>query len=157
MIPTHMPVRRIALDTLAASPVLWIAAVAAPLLFPGRLLHQAALWAAWEGAFPEAERLFEAAARCYQSELGVVPLARLRAHQAMTRARTSPLEGPDSERCLDVERRLCRLERIEAPWPPFPLVDATSLLASWHEREPAFPNLPGQARDSDAAALDHAA
>jgi hypothetical protein len=150
-----MPVPRIALDTLAASPVLWLAAVAVPRLFPGRLLHEAALWAAWEGAFPEADRLFEAAARCYQAELDVVPLARLRAHQAMARARTSPREGPDSQRCLDVERRLCRLERIQAPWPPFPLVDATSLLASWHEREPAHAKDDSEA--SEVASLDAAA
>ena len=157
MMPSHMHVRRIALDTLAASPVLWLAAVAAPRLFPGRLLHHAALWATWEGAFPEAERLFEAAALCYQSELDVVALARLRAHQAMARAWTSVREGPDSERCLDVERRLCRLERIEAPWPPFPLVDATSLLASWHNREPALMDDLAAARASDSAALEAAA
>ncbi len=152
-----MPVPRIALDTLAASPVLWIAAVAVPRLFPGRLLHEAALWAAWEGALPEADRLFEAAARCYQSELEVVPLARLRAHQAMARARTASPGGPDGERCLDVERRLSRLERIEAPWPPFPLVDATSLLASWHEREPAHLQAPAESEGPGPGRLEAAA
>jgi hypothetical protein len=130
-----MSIRRIALDTLAASPVLWLAAPAAPRLFPGRLLHQAALWAVWEGAFAEAERLFEAAARCYQADINVVPLARLRAHQAMARARASARDGLDVADCLDVERRLARLDRIEAPWPPFPLVDARSLLASWNDHE----------------------
>ena len=152
-----MAIHRIALDTLAASPVLWLAGAAAPRLFPARLLHHAALWAAWEGAFPEAERLFEAAALCYRSELDVVALARLRAHQAMVRARTSGDDDRNSEQCLDVERRLCRLERIEAPWPPFLLVDATSLLASWHEREPAFLNTPATPHESAAAALDLAA
>ncbi len=150
-----MSVRRIALDTLAASPVLWLTAPAVPRLFPGRLLHQAALWAAWEGAFAEAERLFEAAARCYQADVHVVPLARLRAHQAMARARTSARDGLDPARCLDVERRLCRLDRIEAPWPPFPLVDARSLLASWNEREAVVAG-PVAAEDPPAA-LDAAA
>ncbi len=152
-----MPVPRIALDTLAASPVLWHVGPAAPRVFPGRLLHQAAMWAAWEGAFAEAERLFEAAARGYQADLDVVALARLRAHQAMARAWKAAGAGHDSERCLDVERRLCRLERIEAPWPPFELVDASSLLATWRDRDPVLSNAPASERPSDPPALDAAA
>jgi hypothetical protein len=152
-----MRLHRIALDTLAGSRVLWLAGVAAPRFFPGRLLHQAALRAAWEGAFPQAERLFEAAARRYQVELDLVPLARLRVHQAMAHARASSREGRDNERCLDVERRLCRLERIEAPWPPFPLVDAPSLLASWLDDEPALLSAAGASAEADGHALDRAA
>ena len=40
---------------------------------------------------------------------------------------------------------------------PFLLVDASSLLASWHEREPAFLNTPATPHECDAAALDLAA
>ena len=128
-----MFLRRLALDTLATSPVLWQVGVLAPRLFPGSLLHKAALWATWEGAYPQAAGLYEAAARCYQAKLELVPLARLRVHQAMARARASADGVRDTESFLDVERRLCRLEHIEEPWPPFTLVDASSLLASWIE------------------------
>jgi hypothetical protein len=75
----------------------------------------------------------------------------------MARARTSPGEGLDGDRCLDVERRLCRLERIEAPWPPFPLVEATSLLASWQEREPTIAGPRVGAEGADPDGLDAAA
>ena len=118
--------------------MLWVAGTTVPRLFPGRLLHQAALWAAWEGAFPEADRLFEAAAGRYQVNFDLVPLARLRVHQAMARARALARDGGIGERHLEVERRLSRLERIEAPWPPFALVDAPSLLASWIDDPAAF-------------------
>lgn len=130
-----MLLRRIALDALATSPVLWQVGVVAPRLFPGSLLHMAALWATWEGAFPQAAGLYEAAARCYQARLDLVPLARLRVHQAMARARASANSARGTESFLDVERRLSRLEHIEAPWPPFALVNASSLLASWTEDE----------------------
>ena len=148
-----MPAHPLALDTLAASPVLWRAAVGAPRLFPGRLLHQAALRAAWEGSFGNAERLFEAAARCYRAEMELIPLARLRAHQAMARARGASSRGRDEERHLEVERRLSRLDLIEAPWPPFPLVGAASLLATWMADPPESSSAPA----GDTAALDHTA
>lgn len=150
-----MRLPRIALDTLAVSRVLWLAGMASPRFFPGRLLHQAALWAAWEEAFPEAERLFEAAAGRYQVEMDLVPLARLRVHQAMARARASSLDGRDGERHLEVERRLSRLESIEEPWPPFQLVDAPSLLACWLDDQGW---LTGKAdSETSAHALDQAA
>jgi len=152
-----MRLHRIALDTLVVSRVLWLAGMMAPRFFPGRLLHQAALWAAWEGAFPEADRLFEAAARRYQVGFHLVPLARLRVHQAMARARASARDGRDGERHLEVERRLCRLERIEAPWPPFPLVDAPSLLASWLDDEAALMGRAGPGTGARDRALDAAA
>jgi hypothetical protein len=51
----------------------------------------------------------------------------------MARARVSADGVRDAESFLAVERRLSRLEHIEEPWPPFALVDASSLLASWIE------------------------
>ena len=152
-----MRLHRIALDTLAVSRVRWVAGTAVPRLFPGHLLHQAALWAAWEGAFPEADRLFEAAAGRYQVNFDLVPLARLRVHQAMARARASTRDGRFGERHLEVERRLSRLERIEAPWPPFPLVDAPSLLASWLDDQAASPAGVGAGLGGPPQALDRAA
>ncbi|HEY6865673.1 MAG TPA: hypothetical protein VI792_00345 [Candidatus Eisenbacteria bacterium] len=150
-----MPARPLALDTLAASPVLWRTAVVAPRLFPGHLLHQAALRAAWEGSFRNAERLFEAAARCYRAELELTPLARLRAHQAMARARATTPGRRESEGFLEVERRLSRLESIEAPWPPFPLVGAASLLATWMADLPE--SSPGPAPREGETSPEHAA
>jgi hypothetical protein len=154
-----MRLHRIALDTLAVSRVLWLAGMTAPRFFSGRLLHQAALWAAWEGAYPEADRLFEAAAGRYQVGFHVVPLARLRVHQAMARARAPGPDAHAGERHLDVERRLCRLERIEAPWPPFPLVDAPSLLATWLDDQAALIGdaIPGGGGHTHGHALDRAA
>jgi hypothetical protein len=138
-----MPVR-ILLDILVASPVLRRVAVTLPRLFTGPVLHRGALLAAWSGSFPEAERLFEAAARCYRARIDLVPLARLRAHQAMVRARGASARG-DGAAALEVERRLGRLETIEAPWPPFELVSAASLLGSWDAR-PGVAAGPGGAR-----------
>lgn len=152
-----MGIPRIALDTLAGSRVFWFAGVAARRLFPGHLLHRAALWAAWDGAFPDADRLFEAAAGRYRLDLDLVPLARLRVHQAMARARSSSRRGRDTEQCLDVERRLCRLERLEAPWPPFPLVDAATLLASWLDDEHPLMDAPDAGTGTNGPPLGAAA
>ena len=126
-----------ALHSLASSPLFWLAATLAPRLLPGHLIHQAGLWAARAGDFPRAERLFEAAARRYRAELDLVPLARLRVHQLMARVHAATHDGPDSERCLEVERRLQCLQRIESLAPPFPLVEASSLLATWLGALPA--------------------
>jgi len=126
-----------ALDSLASSPRFWPVATLAPRLLSGHLIHQAALWAARAGDFPRAERLFESAARRYRAELDLVPLARLRVHQLMARVHATSRDGPDSERCLEVERRLHCLQRIESLAPPFPLVEASSLLATWLGALPA--------------------
>ena len=152
-----MALRRIALDTLATSPVLWQIGVAVPRCFPGSLLHQAALWATWEGALVQAEGLYEAAASRYQARLDLVPLARLRVHQAMTRARAATDGARGTERFLDVERRLCRLDHIEEPWPPFALVDASSLLASWIEQAPEAQAGGGAHDDDEGMSADQAA
>jgi hypothetical protein len=140
-----MPLR-IPLDTLVASPVLRRVAMALPWLFTGPVIHRAALLAAWSGTPLESERLFEAAVRCYRARLDLVPLARLRAHQAMVRARGASARGECAE-ALEVERRLSRLETIEAPWPPFELVSAASLLATWDTRPDAAAG-PGAMRDA---------
>lgn len=74
-------------------------------------------------------RLFERAALRYRRELRTEALARVRVHQLMATAcaaggRVSPLS-------LEVDRALTRLERIESPVPPFPMVATHVLLARW--------------------------
>jgi hypothetical protein len=107
------------------------AAARIPRIFPGAMLHRWGLQALHRGAFDVADYLFERAASRYRSELAVEPLARLRAHQLIARVRS--IENPERESrlCLEVERVLARLNRIEALEPPFAMVDARSLLATW--------------------------
>ena len=119
------------IDRLAATRAFRFAAIHVPRFIPGRLLHRAALRAMGAGAWRTAERLFEAAGERYRIEMRVVPLARLRVHQLMGRARAAARRNRDPRLEVEAERRLCRLDRIEAPWPPFELVEAASLLASW--------------------------
>jgi hypothetical protein len=85
----------------------------------------------WEGRFDAAQLLFERAARCYREETRVEPLARLRVHQLMAQVRSGAVPRDADSLTLEVERRLCRLSRIESLSPPFALVDARELLASW--------------------------
>lgn len=100
-----------------------------PFLVPAEHLHLAGL-DAFAGGKPEAAvRLFEAAALRYRRDLRTEALARVRVHQLMAAAcaaggRLSPLS-------LEVDRALTKLDRIESPVPPFPLVAAHVLLASW--------------------------
>jgi hypothetical protein len=100
-----------------------------PLLVPAEHLHLAGL-EAFAGGEPEAAvSLFEAAALRYRRDLRTEALARVRVHQLMVTAcaaggRLSPLS-------LEVDRALTKLDRIESPVPPFPLVAAHVLLASW--------------------------
>jgi len=94
-------------------------------------LHRAALAAIHARNWERAEELFEAAAERYRRELEVEALARLRVHQMMARVLAGCDPGSESQRCLEVERRLCRLDRIESLQPPFALIDARSVLASW--------------------------
>jgi len=129
-----MPVPRLALETVAASRILWSAADALPIFLPGQLIHQAALRAQDAGRYAAAERLFEAAARRYREETRVVELARLRVHQLIARVSALEPERRAAPLFLEVERRLARLERIESVTPPFALVDASSLLAHWMAR-----------------------
>ena len=85
----------------------------------------------WEGRYDAAQLLFERAARCYREETRVEPLARLRVHQLMAQVRSGAAPRDADSLALEVERRLCRLSRIESLTPPFALVDARELLAGW--------------------------
>jgi hypothetical protein len=109
----------------------WNFAIHAPRLFSGVTLHRGALLATYREDYALAERLFECGAKRYRGELWVEPLARLRVHQEIARLRALKFSRRDPERCLEVERSLARLERIEALEPPFELIDAEVLLASW--------------------------
>lgn len=113
------------------SPRLWAVACRNPWLLGGGHLHLAGLHALSAGAYGVAFQLFEGAALRYRDELRPEPLARVRVHQLMASAcaaggRMSPLS-------LEVDRALTRLDRIESPEPPFTLVPAHVLLASWLE------------------------
>lgn len=113
---------------------LWFLATRVPRFFSGAALHRWGLEAVAAREYAAAERLFEAGAERYRSELAVEPLARLRAHQLIGRVRAgSHLDG-ESEAILEVERVLSRLERIESLDPPFELIEAHALLATWLAR-----------------------
>jgi hypothetical protein len=111
--------------------ILRLARHAVSLLGGGAGLHHRALHAAHTRQLPQAERLFEAAAACYRRELDVEALARLRIHQMMARVLGGADPESQAQSTLEIERRLCRIECIESPYPPFELVDARSVLASW--------------------------
>ena len=113
----------------------------------GRTLHRRALSACAAGAHADAERWFEAAAACYRRELAVEPLARLRVHQLMARARAGAGPAADPTLMIEVVRRLNRLDRLESLSPPHELTDARSVLAEWIEgsqpaRGPALRDFP---------------
>jgi hypothetical protein len=117
----------------------------------GARLHQAGLHAMHERRWDDAERLFEAAAARYRREIEVQALARLRVHQMMARVFAAG-DFVDTERCLEVERRLCQLERIESLAPPFELVDAHSMLARWLD-DPAESAAPSGESATDLGEL----
>ena len=105
-----------------------------PDLASGRALHRRALAAYAAGTGDDAEQWFEAAARRYRRELAVEPLARLRVHQLMARARTSGGPAGEAAAMVEIVHRLNRLDRLETLEPPFELADARSVLAQWLER-----------------------
>lgn len=108
---------------------LWILIARVPGLASGAALHRAGLRALHHGRWEAAERLLDLAALRYGRELRVEPIARARVHQLIARAhRGGQLEA---DACLEVERRLYRLPKIERPEPPFDLTDARDLLATW--------------------------
>ena len=114
---------------LLESPRIRALASGSPWLFAGEFLHQAGLRAFSAGEYRTAVTLFEGAAARYREELKTEPLARVRVHQLMAAVcasgdRLNPLS-------LEVDRALTRLERIESPAPPYDLVPAHVLLASW--------------------------
>lgn len=102
-----------------------------PAILPGGTLHRAALAAMRRGRYPLADALFERAADRYRLDLEVQPLARLRVHQAIARIRAAGSREPSTAACLEIEQRLARLEEIESLDPPYALVPASRLLASW--------------------------
>ena len=99
----------------------------------GAVLHRWGLEALHAGRFDTAAVMFEAAVRRYRRELAVEPIARLRVHQLMAQVLSGTEPALATERCLEVERRLCQLDRIEALTSPHDLVDAHSLLGTWFD------------------------
>ena len=100
-------------------------------MFAGETLHLAGLHALSTREYETAIRLFEGAALRYREAVRTEALARVRVHQLMARACAAG--GWISPLSLEVDRALTRLEWIESPEPPFALVPAHVLLASWLE------------------------
>lgn len=103
----------------------------APALLPAPALHRRALAAAAAGRYADAEQCFEAAAAGYRRKLAVEPLARLRVHQSMVRARAEGDPMREAERMLEIVRGLNRLDRLEDFAAPHELRDARLVLSSW--------------------------
>ena len=97
----------------------------------GHALHQWGLRAMHEHHWRHAGLLFEAAALRYRRELDVDAIARLRVHELMAQVLSGNQPARAAELCVEVERRLSQLDRIESLEPPFALVEADSLLAGW--------------------------
>jgi hypothetical protein len=108
----------------------------APTLLPGAALHRRALAAAAAGNVAEAEELFEAAAARYRRETVVEPLARLRVHQRMVRARAAGDPSSEAAMMLEIVRGLNRLDRLESLQSPHELRDARIVLAEWLAANP---------------------
>ena len=111
------------------SPRAWAVACRHPWMFAGEDLHLAGLHALSAREHETAIRLFEGAAMRYREAVRTEALARVRVHQLMARACAAG--GWISPLSLEVDRALTRLEHIESPEPPFALVPAHALLASW--------------------------
>ena len=100
-------------------------------LVPGGTLHRRALAASAAGRYVDAERLFEAAAAAYRFELRVEPLARLRVHQTMMRARATRDPVREAAMMIEIVRGLNKLDRLERFVAPHALVDAREVFADW--------------------------
>jgi hypothetical protein len=100
-------------------------------MFAGETLHLAGLHAFSAREYETAVLLFEGAAMRYREAVKTEALARVRVHQLMARA--CGAGGWISPLSLEVDRALTRLDQIESPEPPFALVPAHVLLASWVE------------------------
>jgi hypothetical protein len=107
--------------------LIWWLALRIPALFTGRALHHAALHASAAGAWEVAEGLFERAAAHYRMDLAIEPLARLRIHQLVTRARAAGNSAREADLLLESAQRLARLDLIESFDPPFALIPARDL------------------------------
>lgn len=118
-------------------PVFRVVARVLPDHASGRALHRRALAAAAAGAHADAEQWFDAAVARYRGELAVEPLARLRVHQLMVRARAGAAAAGESTAMIEIVRRLNRLDRLESLRAPFALTDARAVLAEWLEQADA--------------------
>lgn len=103
----------------------------APVIVPAHLLHRRALAAAAAGRYADAEQSFEAAAAGYRRTLAVEPLARLRVHQSMVRARAEGDPMREAERMLGIVRGLNQLDQLESFAAPHALEDARVVLSAW--------------------------
>ena len=121
------------LDTFAERVIFRLA----PGLVPGGTLHRRALAASAAGRYVDAERLFEAGAAAYRRELRVEPLARLRVHQNMARARASRDPACEASMMLEIVRGLNKLDRLESFASPHALCDAREVFAAWLSANPA--------------------
>ena len=129
-----------------------------PALVSGRALHRQALAVSAIGDHAHAVEWFEVAASQYRRELAVEPLARLRVHQQMVRARPVGGRGLDSNAMLEIVRGLNRLDQLESLDAPFELGDARSVLAAWIERSegaskppvPTLQRVPGLTGPADS-------
>ncbi len=119
---------------------LWNLAARLPGPFSGAKLHHAGLRALHARAWDAADDLLERAALAYRRELRVEPIARARVHQLIARMRGT--DHRDAAACLEIERSLYRLARIERLEPPFELVDSSELLATWSAPLVADPAVP---------------
>ncbi len=114
----------------------------APGFLPGSRLHLHALAAYAAGRPADAEPIFQAAAAAYRRELSVEPLARLRVHQRLVRARASGSPGEEAECMLEIVRSLNRLDRLESLHAPFALSDAREVLSEWLADSPVADGVP---------------
>lgn len=125
---------------LARHPLLGRLATTLPWGFSGAAIHRTGLEAFHREDYALALEIFEQAGLAYRREVEVQSLARLRVHEMMARVRkgrpnaapgTLPLDVRGSL-ILETERRLARLHTIESLAPPFTVVDARELLATWY-------------------------
>jgi hypothetical protein len=107
-----------------------------PGFFRGDRLHRAGLAAMAEGDYELARWFYSAAAERYRREVAVEALARLRVHELIGRVQSLEERGLETELCLEVERRLTLLERIESLEAPFEMRPTRTLLANWYGDEP---------------------
>jgi len=117
---------------------------------PAKRLHHGGLLWMGRDCHTVAAILLEAAAHRCRRELDVRRLAALRIQQLMLSVRSAREPEREVERCLEVERALCRIDRLESLEPPFERVEARLLLARWLVG-------PGDTGTAEAAPLARAA
>ena len=102
-------------------------------LVPGATFHHRALEAAACGRYTQAGWLIESALVVYRHEMAIEPIARLRVHELMIRARQTGATSSESPELLEIVQRLNRLDRLERISAPFDLCDAREVLTEWIE------------------------